>query len=79
MGYSTEFVGGFKLNRELTHKEWVELYDLGMKYDRDLYAQYTDTPETIPDSYLQWVPNAGGDLIIWNGAEKFYDYIHWLC
>lgn len=78
MGYSTEFVGGFKLNRELTHKEWVELRKLGNEYDQDLYAQYTDTPETVPDSYLQWEPNDEGTEIVWNGGEKFYDYIHWL-
>ena len=78
MGYSTEFQGSLKLNRELTHKEWIELSRLGNSYDQDLYAEYTDTPETIPKSYLQWVPNEDGTAIVWNGGEKFYDYIHWL-
>lgn len=78
MGYSTEFKGGLKFNRELTHKEWLELRALGEEYSSDLYAKYTDTPNTIPDSYLQWVPNADGTELVWNGGEKFYDYIHWL-
>lgn len=78
MGYTTDFSGGLKLNRELTHKEWLELTALGDSYEKELYAKYTDTPETIPDSYLQWVPNKDGTEIVWNGGEKFYDYIHWL-
>lgn len=78
MGYSTEFSGGFKLNRELTHKEWIELRKLGKVYERTEYEKYTDPPETIPGSYLQWVPNEDGTEIVWNGVEKFYDYIHWL-
>ena len=78
MGYSTEFYGEFKLNRDLTHKEWLELTILGEEYSEELYAKYTETPETIPKSYLQWVPNKDGTGIVWNGGEKFYDYIHWL-
>ena len=77
MGYSTEFYGEFKLNRELSHKEWLELRALA-SYNDSLYANYTDTPETIPKSYLQWEPNEDGTAIRWNGGEKFYDYIHWL-
>lgn len=77
MGYTTSFQGGFELSRELTHKEWVELRELS-EYDREVYKRYTDTPDTIPNSYLQWEPNEEGTEIVWNGGEKFYDYIHWL-
>ena len=77
MGYSTQFSGGFKLNRELTHKEWIDLRELGT-YEREVYEKYTDTPDTIPSSYLQWEPNDEGTEIVWNGEEKFYDYVHWL-
>lgn len=77
MGYSTEFSGGFKLNRDLTHKEWLELRELA-SYKEEVYKKYTETPETIPNSYLQWEPNENGTEIVWNGGEKFYDYIHWL-
>lgn len=80
MGYSTSFSGGFKLNRELTHKEWMELRRLADYDSRDdgFYAEFTDTPDTIPDAYLQWEPNDDGTEIVWNGGEKFYEYIHWL-
>lgn len=77
MGYTTEFKGGLKLSRELTHKEWRELKELA-EYDRDVYRRYTETPETIPASYNQWEPNDEGTEIVWNGGEKFYDYVHWL-
>lgn len=77
MGYTTSFSGGLKLNRELTHKEWLELKELA-SYEKDVYLRYTDSPETIPDSYNQWESNEAGDEIAWNAGEKFYDYIHWL-
>jgi len=80
MGYSTDFSGGLKFNRELTHKEWMELKRLGncdSKHD-GFYTEFTDTPDTIPDSYLQWEPSEDGTSYVWNGGEKFYDYIHWL-
>lgn len=80
MGYSTEFVGGLDLNRDLTHKEWMELKRLG-NYDSKhdgYYAEFMETPDTIPDSYNKWEPSEDGTQIVWNQAEKFYDYIHWL-
>ena len=79
MGYTTDFSGGLKFNRELTHKEWMELKELG-NYDsyQEGYKKYTDTPDTLPNSYLQWEPNSDGTQYVWNGGEKFYDYIHWL-
>lgn len=77
MGYTTEFQGEFKLNRGLTHQEWLDMRKLA-EYNRAEYVIYTDTPETIPDSYNQWEPNESGTAIVWNGGEKFYDYVHWL-
>jgi hypothetical protein len=80
MGYSTDFEGVLKFNRELTHKEWLELKKLADYDSKDdgTYESYTETPDTIPDAYLQWEPTEDGDGIQWNGAEKFYEYIHWL-
>lgn len=80
MGYSTSFVGNLKFNRELTHKEWMELMRLAnyASHDDGYYAEFTDTPDTIPDGYLQWTPNEEGTALEWNGGEKFYEYIHWL-
>lgn len=77
MGYTTNFNGELQLNRPLTHQEWLELKQLA-NYEKAVYEAYTETPDTIPDSYLQWEPNESGTAIVWNGEEKFYDYIHWL-
>lgn len=80
MGHSTSFEGGLQFSRELTHKEWMELTRLGNyeSYDDGYYAEFTETPETIPQSYNQWEPNKEGTQLVWNGGEKFYDYVHWL-
>lgn len=77
MGYTTDFSGTLSFNRELSHKEWLELTELG-DYEKAAYEKYTDTPDTIPDAYLQWVPTPDGSGYGWNGGEKFYEYIHWL-
>lgn len=78
MGYTTEFSGELDFNRPLTVPEYNELCKMAEESDPDLLAQYTDTPETIPSSYLQWVPTKDGMGLEWDGGEKFYEYIHWL-
>ncbi len=80
MGYTTNFEGQIDFNRPLTVPEYRELEKLA-NYDSKhdgTYELYTDTPETMPDSYLQWQPSNDGSGLQWNGGEKFYDYIHWL-
>lgn len=80
MGYSTNFIGGLSFNKELTHRQWLDLKQLADYSSRSngTYEMYTESPETIPDSYLQWEPNEDGTAYVWNGGEKFYQYIHWL-
>ena len=74
MGYTTKFEGSFKLNRELTLKEYKEFMKLG-GYDESEYKNYS---KVYPSSYNQWVLNTDADAIVWNGAEKFYEYVEWL-
>ena len=76
MGYTTRFDGILNFNRELTHREWLDLNEIN-KYP-DECKKYTSTPDTIPNSYLQWTPTEDGTGYEWDGAEKFYDYVHWL-
>lgn len=80
MGQAISFIGALTFNRELTHKEWLELTDLSHEVSsrNHLYTKYTDTPETIPEGYLQWEPNNSGTEFRWNGAKGFHNYIHWL-
>jgi len=35
-------------------------------------------PITQPGLWCQWVPNANGTKIEWDGREKFYDYVEWI-
>ena len=35
-------------------------------------------PRDCPNLYCQWTPTPDGTVIIWDGSEKFYDYIPWL-
>src|SRR5437588_5601505 len=39
---------------------------------------YNDPPATQPNLWCQWVPNDDGTAIVWDGSEKFYDYVPWL-
>lgn len=45
---------------------------------RQYVTEYNYPPEDQPGLWCQWAPNERGDAIIWNGAEKFYDYVEWL-
>lgn len=35
-------------------------------------------PQTQPGLWCQWVPTSDGTRIVWDGGEKFYDYVEWL-
>ena len=76
MGYTTKFNGCINLSRALTFKEAKELMEiagLGPAKVREI---------TSIESYLQWVPTETLDGIVWDGNEKFYEYVpllRWLC
>ena len=76
MGYTTKFTGCIKLSRALTLKEAKELLEIA-DLDRAEAREITGT-----DAYLQWVPTETLDGIVWDGNEKFYEYVpllRWLC
>ena len=35
-------------------------------------------PSTQPGLWCQWMPTGDGRALIWDGGEKFYDYVPWL-
>jgi hypothetical protein len=35
-------------------------------------------PQGQPGLWCKWCPNEEGTAIVWNGVEKFYDYVKWL-
>jgi hypothetical protein len=44
----------------------------------DSVLNYNTPPAGQPGLWCQWEPNEDGTAIVWNQAEKFYDYIRWL-
>jgi hypothetical protein len=35
-------------------------------------------PSTQPGLWCQWIPNDEGTELVWDGNEKFYNYVEWL-
>ena len=44
----------------------------------DSIIDYNRPPKTQPGLWCQWVPNEDGTAIIWDGGEKFYEYVPWI-
>jgi hypothetical protein len=69
MGYTTNFEGKLKLNKQLSLDDynWLEQNHEGHNLENG-----------APDSYLQWQPSKDGWFIGWDGSEKFYYYKEWI-
>jgi hypothetical protein len=75
MGYTTKFTGSIALSRKLTFNEARDLLEMADDCERTAKASGVR-------SYLQWVPTETLDAIVWDGNEKFYEYVplmKWLC
>jgi len=44
----------------------------------DTIVDYNKPPSTQPSLWCQWIPSTDGREIVWDGAEKFYEYRAWL-
>jgi hypothetical protein len=51
--------------------------DFGQSND-DSVLDYNRPPASQPGLWCQWVPTEDGTGIMWNGMEKFYNYVEWL-
>ena len=67
MGYTTEFHGAFEFDRRVDD----ELYNFINKF-----ADTRHEEEGVPGYWCQWVIN--GNKLVWDGGEKFYNYVEWL-
>jgi hypothetical protein len=45
--------------------------------DKDI-INFNVPPRTQPGLWCQWVPTHDGMGIVWDGNEKFYEYVEWL-
>lgn len=50
---------------------------MGQDQDESV-LDYNQTPSGQPSLWCQWTPNEDGTKIVWDGGEKFYQYIEWL-
>jgi len=49
----------------------------GQDSDKNV-INYNRPPSTQPGLWCQWVPTDDGSELVWNGGEKFYNYVEWL-
>ncbi len=41
-------------------------------------VDYNSPPGSQPGLWCQWIPSDDNKTIIWDGGEKFYNYVEWL-
>lgn len=71
MGYHTEFEGVFSCSPPMPRSDRME-------FDHIYGGRHEDLTGSFPGIWCDWEMNRNGDALLWNGAEKFYDYIEWL-
>jgi hypothetical protein len=49
----------------------------GQDSDKNV-INYNKPPSTQPGLWCQWVPTDDGSELVWDGSEKFYNYVEWL-
>lgn len=52
--------------------------DFGYSYSDPSVIDHNRPPEGQPGLWCKWAPTEDGTGIVWNEAEKFYDYVAWL-
>jgi len=49
----------------------------GQDSDKNV-INYNRPPSTQPGLWCQWIPTDDGCELVWDGGEKFYNYVEWL-
>lgn len=74
MGYSTDFFGVVKFDKQLTIDQKKELDD----FAEARHGDNMEVDKGVPGYYCQWIPTEDGWGLEWDGGEKFYSYVEWL-
>ena len=83
MGYMTTFSGAFQIVPPLTADQVAELRKVVAPTRHEFLSMDSKTGASVyedgaPDVYCDWVPSDEGDLLEWNGGDKFYHYVDWI-
>ena len=91
MGYTTEFAGGIEVRPYMDFHTCEEIDDFAAERhcvnpmgDRTGdYEGYNKVAPGCPGLWCQWVTQRweeedGGDAIVWDGGEKFYNAAEWM-
>lgn len=52
--------------------------DMNADYEKIGIVAYNHPPCDQPSLWCQWVPSHDGTAIVWDGGEKFYEYVDWI-
>ena len=74
MGYTTTFVGAFKIEPPLSYEHRAELR---ARIEDEEWPEVVGFPKP-PNAYCQWRPTPDGSGLEWDKNEKFYDYEQWI-
>lgn len=75
--YLAEFSASRRMDREKGPYFVRGSGDFGQGHDKDIRNRNAP-PEGQPGLWCQWVPEDGGDVIAWDGGEKFYNAEAWI-
>ena len=74
MGYTTNFDGKLKLNKQLSLNDYRWLAN----FNEERHEGVEAAEKKMPGIWCQWTASEDGWFIQWDGGEKFYDYTEWL-
>lgn len=72
------FSGTRRMNRKKGPYYAVDDGDYGQNREDDI-INYNRPPPGQPGLCCQWIPTEDGSEIEWDGGEKFYNSVEWMC
>lgn len=78
MGYTTDFKGEIHISPKLSEElenDLNTLYDSNSR-NWNKHEEFSRFPRPSHEGYCQW--ELKNNSIVWDGGEKFYNYVEWL-
>lgn len=74
MGYTTDFSGEFEFREVLDAEQVAALKE----FNEQRHGGNVQPFPNMPGFWCQWTASDDGRYLMWDGGEKFYDYVEWL-